>query len=192
MKSIWFAAFALLAVLAAAQTDSGVCRLLPDTVIARTQGSKPVTTRATSSDTGKLQSSQCFFELAPFTQSVSLQVISHSGKDQIDVRNFWNTRFHGKKTDADGDEDRDEAKAGRNESEEHERQKPPVAVKGLGDEAFWVDTGRDGALYALSGEHIVRLSLGGNLPRARKMANATVLARAVLSNLSAATSARSK
>src|SRR3954467_6701413 len=118
--------------IAAAQTGNDVCRLIPDNVIAKTQGSKPVSARATSSDRGNLQASQCFYELAPFAQSVSLQVISRSGKDHVDVREFWKSRFHAAKADDDGD------KEDHSKTEEHERQKAPVAVKGVAEEAFWV------------------------------------------------------
>ena len=180
MRSTLLLLLAVMAVSAAAQTD--VCKLVPDAVIAKAQGSKPVAARATSSDTSKLHSSQCFYELSPFAQSVSLQVISRSGKDRIDVREFWKSRFHAGKTDDDEEKSR-EVKERRGESEERERPGLMMAVKGVGEEAYWVDTGRDGALYALAGEHIVRISIGGSLAREQKIARASTLAQSAVAGL---------
>ena len=171
----------LLAMGATAQSkQEDVCRLLTASVIQKAQGSAPVTTRATATDTGKLKSEQCFFELTPFAQSISLQVISPSRTRQVDVREFWNGRFH--RLDNDAGEAEEEENLGRAEAEA-EHQTPPVPLKGVGDEAYWVDTGRDGALYALAGENIVRISLGGNFSRDKKIEKASLLANSAIARL---------
>jgi hypothetical protein len=112
--------------------------------------------------------------------SVSPQVISRSGKNRIDPREFWKKKFHEAKDDKDADE---EEKTDKEQGEERERKRPPVPVPGLGDEAYWVDTGRDGALYVLSGDRIVRLSVGGAAAQDAKRATATRLARTALKAL---------
>ncbi len=175
----------LLALPAGAQSAQGVCSLLPTSVIQQSQGSAPVATRPTVSDTGKLKSEQCFYQLTPFTQSVSLQVISRSRTRQVEVRDFWKSRFHRDGKNAEREEETEEREGVNERAGEAERelQKPPLPVEGVGDEAYWVETGRDGALYALAGEDIVRISLGGNLPQQQKIEKASLLAKSAVAKL---------
>ena len=156
---------------AAGPAPLDACKLLPESVIAEVQGSKPTATQPTSHDDGNLSSSQCFFTLSPFSKSVSLQVLSHAADDRIEVRQFWNERFH--KPAAEAAEKEPEEESGERESS------PPQPVRGLGEEAYWVSNGRGGALYVLHQGYVLRVSVGGN-DLATEKQNATELARAVV------------
>jgi hypothetical protein len=159
------------------------CKLLTPANIQQVQGSAPLSARASSQDTGSLASSQCFFTLSPFIQSVSLEVISQSSTDKINVRDFWNEKFHAKRTD-DADADAEQKSHQRRKSEEDEEKKnPPQPLPGIGEDAFWVYTGRDGAVYTLQGKYIVRVGVSGKGDEAAKIQRASALAKFVLLKL---------
>lgn len=153
--------------LAAGPTSSiNACQLLPEKVIVAVQGSQPTAVQPTVHDDGKLTVNQCFFTLKPFSHSVSVQVLSRSAADQLDMRQFWSERFHSPKND---------------EEEGKDRESPPELVRGVGEEAYWVKTGRGAALYALQDGYLVRVSIGGNAANAKD--KTASLTRAVLSRL---------
>ena len=163
---------------AAASNDpySDVCRLLSTTSIERAQGGSFASSKPTLHDDGNLTTAQCFYELKPSSRSVSLQLIARRAKDGLDPAQLWNNKFHGKKSGSDGDEQDVE------EGKSKERRKPPERLEGIGDEAFWVDTGRDSALYVLFDSKLLRLSLGGDAKQADKRKNAISLAQEVIKN----------
>ena len=53
-------------------------------------------------------------------------------------------------------------------------------MRGLGEEAFWVGDPRLGGLYVLRKDAMLRLSVGGNDPKAKKLRRLTALARLAL------------
>jgi hypothetical protein len=57
-------------------------------------------------------------------------------------------------------------------------------VPGVGEEAFWIYTGRDGAIYALQRDYVVRVSVGGKADESSQRQRATKLALSALSELS--------
>jgi hypothetical protein len=139
-----------------AATPRDACSLLNSTDIERVQNARLITAKSTEHDDGRLTSRSCYFKMAPESSSVSLQILVRAKGDSVDLEKFWESRF-GK--DADDKEETEEAKEHRN---------PPEPVAGIGKEAYWVDTGRDGALYVLNDAEIIRLSLGGRSARADK------------------------
>ncbi len=59
----------------------------------------------------------------------------------------------------------------------------PEAVRGVGDESFWLDESPSGALYVLRRDALLRISIGGADPRAVKIKRAAALARKALRRL---------
>jgi hypothetical protein len=112
---------------------------------------------------------------------VSLQVISHSPSDRLAIREYWKEKFESQSRTAEKREAAEERQV--SELEEKEGSKPPRAVGNLGDEAYWVDTGRDGALYTLKGDYILRCSVGGKADQDKKLANCTKLIQNALIKL---------
>ena len=60
-----------------------------------------------------------------------------------------------------GDEERREEKNAREGGEELERKIPPKKIDGVGDEAYWSGNRFGGALYVLTKDVIIRVSVGG-------------------------------
>jgi hypothetical protein len=174
---------------AAAETGRtpAACKLLTSANIQQVQGSVPESTRASSQDNRNLASNQCFFTVSPFVQSVSLEIIWQSPQDKINVRDFWNEKFHAKRPGNDGDadnkQDAEQKSYPRRNSEGEEQKNPPQPLAGIGEDAFWVSTGRDGAVYALQGKYIVRIGVSGKGDEAEKIQRASALAKFALHNL---------
>ncbi len=147
------------------------CDLLPASAIEASQGGKVIQTKPSIHDDGQLTSASCYFQLAPDSQSVSLEVLSHSKNDALDPVAFWHSKFD--RTEKEND-DTDRDKEGEKEAE---HQRPPERVSGIGEDAYWVDTGRDGALYVLRSGTIVRLSLGGKGSREEKKTRTVEVAK---------------
>jgi hypothetical protein len=171
---------ALTSVSAFAYTTPDPCSLLSAATLEQTQGAKFSASQRTVRDDGKFTTSQCFYRLLPESNSVSLQVLSHSAKDAIHPREFWRKKFHLSKQEEAEEKEKPDAER---EEKELEHRRPPQHVPGIGDEAYWVDTGRDGALYALAGDQIVRLSLGGKASYTEKLKKATALGKLVIERL---------
>jgi hypothetical protein len=165
-----------------ASADS-TCSWISTDLIAKAQGADFVTAKSSEHDDGRFRTATCYYKLRPEYQSVSLEVISHSKTGAGNPPELWREKFRGNVKAADpdsgaeakGKEDGLSEKAG-----EAEHQKKPEHVEGVGDDAYWVDTGRDGALYVLQGERIIRLSLGGRTPQYNKKSRAIEIAGSML------------
>jgi hypothetical protein len=150
--------------------ETSVCKALSAADLEHTQNAKLLLVKPLQRDDGKLTTASCYFRMDPDSESVSLEIISRSKGDSIDPREFWKSHFSEAR-------EQDEQE---NEAREHHR--PPEKIDNLGDEAYWVDTGRDGALYVLNGGKIIRLSLGGKTPQTEKKQRAVQLSTLLLSN----------
>ena len=154
------------------------CKLLPAAEVAQVQSAKIASTEGSARDNGDLTSSLCFYTAVPFSQSVSLQVVSHSPADRISVRDYWKEKFESSQKKEEKDEEVQESG-----EKEKERDVPPRKVAGIGDEAYWVNTGRDGALYALKNEYLLRCSVGGKADQDAKLKNCTKLTQSAIQKL---------
>jgi hypothetical protein len=143
---------------AAAPPD--VCPLLEDTEVRAVQGVAPEA-RVASRQPGALRLGQCFYRTPDVTSSVSLAVA-------LEGADLWRRQFHGAKAQA--------LRAGL------KKEKPPEAVPGLGDEAWWVGDSRTGSLYVRVGEAFLRLSVGGG-EAATRSRRARALAEKALARL---------
>jgi hypothetical protein len=116
--------------------------------------------------------SQCYFQTATPAKSVVVTVTSRGpGPDAKEPRQFWADKFHGE-----GNEEK--------ESEEPQRrQAPPEKVEGVGDEAYWVESGSTGALYAIQASSFIRVAVGGSDDKAVRIEKAKRLAQLVLKRL---------
>lgn len=167
----------LLLSLSAMASTLDPCSLISSQSLERSQNAKFYAAQPHSHDAGSFTASQCFFKLLPESSSVSLQLLTRSVKDRLNPREFWRHKFHPTKPEEAADKG-DEA-----EAQGSKHQKPPQHIAGIGDDAFWVDTGRGGALYVLIGDQILRLSLGGKATQAEKTQRATLLAKEAIEKL---------
>jgi hypothetical protein len=146
--------------LAAAAVGSGApCTLLTPAEIRRVQGAQPTEAKASERQAGGLTVQQCFYALPDFSGSVSLE-LTRGPK----VRELWKERF--------GEKEREASREGEEEEEERPER--------VGGQAFWTGNPRLGGLYVLRRGAILRLSVGGNDPKAKKLRRLTALARFAL------------
>ena len=114
-----------------------------------------------------LRYEQCVFAATDFAHSVSLTLITG---DAEGTRAFWSTTFHPQRTEA------ALARATR-------KKDLPRPIAGLGDDAFWTGDTRTGALYVLSGDRVLRISVGGASEESERLRRSRALADAALGRL---------
>ena len=171
------AALALAVPAARAEAGPEACALLSDGELGRIQGEAPAARVASEQAAGDFQLRQCFYRSRDFARSVSLAVAVPRGDRQDGPREYWRQRFQGQSAAA--------PPAGKKKRE------APVAIVGLGDEAYWTTDPAAGVLYVLAGEVFLRISIGGP-PEARQRAQrAEALARHALARLAPAPRASS-
>lgn len=143
------AALMLLVVLAAPRN---ACEVLTRADLAAVQGEAYADTKHSSRGI----TSQCFYQLPSFANSVSLDVTRNG-------RELWLENF---------------------DPEHPERKKhPPQPVKGIGDEAFWVGGHMAGSLYVRHGDAVIRVSVGGKGTEEEKIAKSKTLAKIALKRM---------
>ncbi len=157
------------------------CRLLSPATLETVQGSRPTALVPSARKDAILQSRSCFYSLSPSSQSVNLEVLTAAGS--TDIRQFWKQRFHARAEEENTDRDDPPGRRERAGGEANEHRAPPQPVPGVGEEAFWVYSGRDGAIYALQRGYILRLSVGGKANEADQRKRATELALSALGEL---------
>ena len=139
------------------------CQVLSARDVAAVQGARPKSTKLKETGTRELQVSQCFFALPRHSDSVSVDVM------RGDTRAFWRKHFP------------DEQRA--SNKPRAEREAHAIHVAGVGDDAVWSGNRLAGALYAMKGETIVRVSVGGDAPQEQKIERAKKLATRALRRL---------
>jgi len=167
--------------------NADACKLLTSEEIQAVQGEGVKATKGTDASTGAFAVSQCFYETASFTNSVSLTLTKRGVNAQRDgPRDFWKRNFSGEKSNEREKDEREkkerEEKAG-GRIEEEEEGLPPTPVKGVGEEAFWVGNAKVGALYVLKGDKYIRISLGGGDTQEKKIEKSKTLAQSALKRI---------
>ena len=143
------------------------CALLTPEEIRTVQGESPSQTKPSQQPSGELIFHQCFYTLPTFAKSVSLGV--GVGAHEADApREFWKEMFHEKKEEP---------------GEEGEPHTPPRPVPNLGREAYWIPLRIGATLYVLTGNAMLRISVGGNDSDAVRLEKSVALARDVMARL---------
>jgi len=152
------------------------CGLLARSEIEAVQGDRVVATKASEPERDRFAVSQCFYTLATFSKSVSLEVTRRRPGSADSPREHWRQMF---------------ARAlekGKDEQEQAEPEKKtarPRRVSGVGDEAFWDGSSLGGGLLVLKGDAYFRLSVGGPDSESVKIEKLKKLSRRALSRLPA-------
>jgi hypothetical protein len=119
---------------------------------------------------GEVASSQCFFQLPTFINSISLQVTQKGNKPGApDVKQAWAKMFPPEKL-----EERETAGG--------QKKVPARKIPDLGEQALWTG-GPAGGLYVLQGSYYIRISVGGADDEETKIRKSTALAQLVLKRL---------
>jgi hypothetical protein len=159
------------------------CSLVTRREIETVQGDRVVSTKASEPERSHFAVSQCFYTLATFSKSISLEVTRHRAGEAQGPRVHWKQMFaraleKGKERE---DEPESEEKAGPGKRKEAAARPRPVS--GVGDEAYWDGSSLGGGLFVLKGDAYFRLSLGGPEPEAVKIEKLKKLARNALPRL---------
>jgi len=149
--------------------DNFACTLLTKEELEAVQGEPFKETKASQQARAGLTISQCYFELPTTVNSVVLTV-TQKGEKGPDPGQAWRDIFH-------------PAESARKKEEREEKEKEPLKVDGIGDEAFWTGTRVSGALYVLKGNCYFRISIGGAGDQAQKIDKSKKLAESVLKRL---------
>lgn len=148
------------------------CAMLEKAEIKSVQGADVQSTIPSTQTNGGLAISQCYFTVISGAQnlSVHLEVIQPDAKTPNAVKDYWEKSF-GEKEKGAGEKEDEESKA-------------PLAVSGVGDEAFWLGSSRAGAVYALQHGRMVRVSVGGGDDQKIKIEKSKKLIANVMKRLS--------
>lgn len=143
------------------------CSVLSKSVIESVQGEPLTGTKASLAKSGGVLTSQCFYSLPTFSNSISVAVTlpDPGSLSRVGPRDVWRRFFH----ETENDKKEDESS-------------PPVAVPGLGEEAYWVHS-FVGTLYVLKGNAFLRLSIGGKRDDPTSLRKARVLAQDALTRM---------
>ena len=165
--------------------NADACKLLTSEEIQAVQGEGFKATKGSDASTGRFAISQCFYETANFTNSVSLTLTkSNADAKSESPREFWKKNFGGEKgREKEERENAERKKEGGARVEEEEEGLPPMRVRGVGDEAFWAGNDKVGALYVLKGDKFIRISVGGADKQDKKIEKSKTLAQRALKRI---------
>lgn len=142
------------------------CTLLTVSDVEQAQGNVYLDATKSVKTSGGVTVSQCYFRLPEASRSVTLE-LTRAGSPNA-TRELWESQFEAKEKE----------KGAEGENETH-----GVEVKGIGDDAIWSGNRVSGALYVLTTNTILRISLGGIGTQELKVERAKMLARRVLPRL---------
>jgi hypothetical protein len=166
-KWLCFVGVTLLCACATSKPLPDPCSLLTVADVEQAQGNAYVDATKSVKSSGGVTVSQCYFRLPEASRSVTLELTRAASPHA--TRELWERQFESKEKEK-GDE---------GENETH-----GVEVKGIGDDAIWSGNRVSGALYVLTKDTILRISLGGIGTQELKVERAKMLARRVLPKLS--------
>jgi hypothetical protein len=160
------------------------CTLLSTAEIEAIQGEPVKEVKEVQGSQGKggsLLISQCFFALPTFANSISV-ALTAPGSSRLGARELWQEQFH---STAASEKELDGSEGSGTSSRGKEKRKllQPVAVSGLGEEAYWVRNRCGGALYVLKGDAFFRISIGGKQDDSLRLKKAQILAKDALGRM---------
>lgn len=165
----------------ARQSRIDPCSLLTSAEIAAVQGEPAQQTKPGDQQGAGLTMSQCLFRTTTPTKSVSLAVATPAA---LSPRAFWRRQFHaGHDAAKEKEPDAAKKKSVAEHKEQEEESTRPRAIRGLGEEAYWVGGPIAGALYVLKGNTFLRISVGGIREESTRIEKSTALARVALKRM---------
>jgi hypothetical protein len=158
------------------------CALITTDEVAAIQGATIGDAKSSAGPSAGMLMSQCYYAAKEPNQSVSLAVIQGDQQNSSGspIRNYWEEtiqRFAGQAME---DEKKGEEKDRPNGREEEEKRTPPKKVDGVGEQAYWSGNRFGGALYVLSKDLIIRVSVGGPDNEQTKIDKCKALAQKVI------------
>jgi hypothetical protein len=144
------------------QPRHAACALLTTEEVGAIQGATIINAKSSSGPSAGMLMSQCYYTSREPNQSVSLAVIEGDPENASgsNTRNYWQETIRHFTAQAE-DKEKGEEKNGSEARGEEEKKTPPRKVDGVGDEAYWSGNRFGGALYVLTKDLILRISVGG-------------------------------
>jgi hypothetical protein len=168
------------------------CALLTSDDIKSVQGEAVQEAKPNRRTDSPFAVTQCFYMMPSFTKSVSLEV-TQRGASAKSVHEFWEERVEksGEESEREREYERSRARKGETEkerererAEEREREaKTPRRLKGIGDEAYWINTNANSTMYIFKKDTLLRISIGGADGEAARMKKIKALALKALARL---------
>lgn len=163
--------------------DVDVCSLLSSAEIAAVQGEPLREAKRSEQVSQSLRLLQCYYATPSLVKSISVAVaVPSSGSHP---REYWQSRFHNSRQSTPGSSLPITAEKRDAKAPSKPGHIPPVKISGIGEEAFWMGSRFAGALYVLSGNKFLRLSVGGGSEQ-EKLEKSKQLAQHALRRLQAA------
>jgi hypothetical protein len=168
---------------AAATVKFDPCSLLTRREIEEVQGDRLTSRKGSEPERGRFAVSQCFYTLATFSKSISLEVTRRLPGETESPRAHWKQMFF--RAIEKGKEREGEAEPGEESGREKAREAAatPRPIAGVGDEAYWDGSNLGGGLFVLKGDTYFRLSVGGPDNATVKIEKLKKLARLALPRL---------
>jgi hypothetical protein len=165
-----------------AKTRVDACSLIKSEELLAVQGEATKETRPSENANGSLATGQCLYILPTYSKSLSLSLTQRdASKGQgVKLKELWEEKFRAFEEEEEKGSKSKEKNSGEKEEKGESR---PVRIEGVGEEAFWVGNRMLGALYVLSKNSILRLSLGGPEDDAAKISKLKMLARKAIKRL---------
>ena len=167
----------------AATEEFDPCSLLTRREIEEVQGDRVASQKGSEPGRERFAVSQCFYTLATFSKSISLEVTRRRPGEAETPRTHWKQMFF--RAMEKGREKEEEAESGEKADPEKAREAAarPRRISGVGDEAFWDGSSLGGGLFVLKGDAYFRLSVGGPDNETVKIEKLKRLARRALPRL---------
>lgn len=168
---------------AAASRKFDPCALLTSREIEEVQGDKLASQKSSEPGRERFAVSQCFYTLATFSKSISLEVTRRRPGEAASPRAYWKQMFF--RAMEKGKEKEEEAESDARERREKAREAAarPRRISGVGDEAYWDGSTLGGGLFVLKRDAYFRLSVGGPDNETVKIEKLKKLARRILPRL---------
>jgi hypothetical protein len=171
-------------------TAKNVCGLLTSDEIKSVQGEAVLEAKPNHRPDSPFAVNQCFYMTPSFTKSVSIEV-TERGASTKSVHEFWEEQVEKSGEESERERDRERGRKGetakereREREEEREREaKKPRRLKGIGDEAYWINTNANSTMYAFKKDKLLRISIGGTDADDVRMKKIKTLAQKALARL---------
>lgn len=146
---------------ASPQPKVEACSLISKEEVGAIQKAAITDAKSSSGPSGNLVMSQCYYSAKEPNMAVSVALIQPSAGSATgtEARAYWENTVRRSSEHTPG-EASERANEKRGEREE-ENKNPPKKIDGVGEEAYWSGNQFGGALYVLSRNIILRISVGG-------------------------------
>ena len=151
------------------------CSLVSKEEVETVQAAPVNETKKSEHSDGVFVVSQCFFNAADSSKSVTLAIVRSDRKQNSErtPKDFWKEKF-----DPYWDEE-PKSKSG----DEKEQDSAPKKIEGLGDDAYWVGNRVGGILYVIKGETFFSIGVDGTEDQETQLKKSKALAEKALQRL---------